>query len=125
MKANKLIRRFLGLGLLALLFSFNLFTLGEIEIQTFSTKSALLQHYQDPNASITKSGGNHQECGIIEPRFEINELQEVIRKFTVATSSDPVITNPYFFSSKDPLSQAYPFVAGQIDLTIRYHNLRI
>lgn len=124
-KAILLINRFVGLGLLALLFSFNLFTGGDIEVQTASTDSTLLQYYQEQNASLTKFDGDHQECGLIEPRLEINELQEVLRKFTVATGSDTVIINPSFFSCRDVLSEAYLFVAGQVDFSIRYHNLRI
>ncbi len=121
-----MIKRLLGLGLLALVFSFNLFTFGELSVQTNPIESSLIQHYPDQGASsIAKSIGNAGECGIIEPRFEINEIQEVLRKFALVTGLDTVSISPHLFLSNDLLTEAHLFVAGQVEFTILYHNLRI
>lgn len=117
--------RNIGLGLLALIISLNLFFLGNLEVKNISTKTIFFENQSTPGARLNDLLGDNFDDGILQRQFNTNQLHDVVRKFPVTTGLLSLILNPLPDRLDTPDSGDFVSFLSSKDLSLQYRNLRI
>lgn len=119
-----MVKRIIGLGIFALIFSLNLFTLGTLEAKQSSQETYATQ--SDIDQEVVESGAiDLHNDGILQQNTEVSKLLESARKYPLAVSLLFLLCNQDVEESPDHLLSCCLSFSPPKDILASYHILRI